>query len=306
MTRLDEDLLRSWRLRLRANGRSPFTLAVYLRAGTQLARWLVANDQPTEVTAIRRATMEAFQTWLTEPKPDGGGMGQSTMVTTHNALKQLFAYLIEEEELATSPMAKMMPPKMPEVPVAVVADADIKAMLRTCGRKTFEDLRDSALLRVLADTGCRRAEAAGMTLDGTDLEDGAIEVMGKGSKPRTVVIGHETAAAVDRYLRARRGHRYAGTDQLWLGQRGPMTPQAVGLRVAARAEMAGIDPVHTHQLRHTWASNMKTAGVQSDELMALAGWSTEAMLRKYGRATVKKRAMASGRKHSTMDRISGR
>jgi site-specific recombinase XerD len=306
VTTLDQDLLKSWRLRLRANGLSPHTITHYLMAGRQLADWLEANDLPTEVTAIKRPALEGFQTWLTDPKPEGAGLKQGSMLTKHNALKQLWNFLLEEDEITASPMAKMKPPKAAEVAVAVFADGDIQAMIKTCNRKTFVDLRDAALLRVLADTGCRRSEVANMRLGDIDLETGTIDVMGKGSKPRTVVIGHETAAAIDRYQRARRTHKYARSDWLWLGLRGQMSGQAVYYRVRARAAMAGLDHAHTHQFRHTWASNMKSAGVQSDELMALAGWSTEAMLRKYGRATVKRRALLTGRKHSTMDRLAGR
>ena len=306
MTNLDHDLLKSWRLRLKANGSSPFTMKNYLRAATSLMEWLQANDLPTDVTAIRRSTLEAYQSWLTDPKPEGHGLAQASMVIHHNALKQLWKFLVDEEEVSASPMAKMTQPKMPDQDVAVFEDGDVLAMLRTCGRKTFEDIRDAALLRVLADTGCRRAEAATMKLDGLDLEEGTIEVMGKGSKPRVVTIGHDTAAALDRYLRARRNHRYARSDRLWLGQRGPISPLNVYLRVQARAEQAGLEHAHTHQFRHTWASNLKTAGVQSDELMLLAGWTSDVMVRKYGRATVKKRALQTGRRLSTMDRLTAR
>ena len=43
---------------------------------------------------------------------------------------------------------------------------------------------------------------------------------GKGGKGRSVPFGPQTTRALDRYIRARRTHRLAGTDALWLGDRG--------------------------------------------------------------------------------------
>ena len=40
---------------------------------------------------------------------------------------------------------------------------------------------------------------------------------GKGGKGRVVPFGPQTAAALDRYLRARRSHRRADTVALWVG-----------------------------------------------------------------------------------------
>jgi integrase len=53
----------------------------------------------------------------------------------------------------------------------------------------------------------RRAECAGMTLDDVDLDQRIVRVLGKGRRPRVLPIGRKTAQALDRYLRAREGHR---------------------------------------------------------------------------------------------------
>ena len=123
-----------------------------------------------------------------------------------------------------------------------------------------------------------------------DLEHGVITVCGKGNKYRQVAIGNGTVAALDRYLRARKRHSWsARSDRLWLGERGPIGMHTINEIVSKAGKRAGLGRVHTHQLRHTWASNMKEAGVQHDELKALGGWSTDLMLQRYGRATVKRR-----------------
>jgi site-specific recombinase XerD len=291
--------LPGWRLRLRAAQKADLTVSRYLKAATALDRWLTSEDLPTDVGTITRATIEAYFTHLID-----AGAAPATQAMAYKCLRQFFNYLLDDEEISRHPMAKVRQPKVEDPVVEVLPDADLAKMVATCATNSFVDRRDAAVLRVLMDAGTRRTETTTMTLPGIDLEAGTIEVMGKGRKPRTVVIGDATAAALDRYLRARARHAWAGkTDRLWLGQRGPMGDDGVASIVAKRAAMAGLGHVHPHQLRHTWASQMKEANMQPDELKLLAGWSTDAMLQRYGRATVTRRAIASGRKASVVDRL---
>jgi integrase/recombinase XerD len=72
---------------------------------------------------------------------------------------------------------------------------------------------------------------------------------GKGGKGRVVPFGPQTAQALDRYMRARRTHRLAGTPALWLGDRGKELAY-FGLRntLQYRAEVAGVTGFHVHLL----------------------------------------------------------
>jgi integrase len=62
---------------------------------------------------------------------------------------------------------------------------------------------------------------------------------GKGGTGRVVPLAVETAAAIDRYLRARKGHRLAGEGALWIGDRGKgFTYDALHKTLAMRANGA--------------------------------------------------------------------
>ena len=298
-THLDADLLRSWRLRLQAKGRSGFTVKNYLGAATDLMAWLERQGHSLAVADIKRSTMETYQVEASSR------LSEATLATRHNCLKQLFAFLVDEDEIPVSPMAKMEVPAAPEPEVPVLKDDEVAALLASCNGTSFRDRRDSAIIGLLVDSGLRRAEVTSLTLESlADLEHGVISVLGKGARWRQVAVGASTAATLDRYLRARRRHAWASrTDSLWLGQKGPLRSFSVSAVVVARAKQANLGRVHAHQLRHTWASNMKEAGVQHDELKALGGWSTDVMLQRYGRASLKRRAVATGRRLSVVDRL---
>ncbi len=77
-----------------------------------------------------------------------------------------------------------------------------------------------------------------------------------------VYLSSKTQLALDRYLRARRGHRHAADPALLLSQRGRLTPDGVRTRVKIHAEAAGLDPktVHPHRFRHSFAHDYLMAG----------------------------------------------
>ena len=297
-TQLDADLLRSWRLSLQASKRSPHTIRNYMQAGTGLMCWLKSEGHSLDVSAITRRDVEGWQVDVSTRRAEG------SVATLHKGLKQLFVWLLAEGEITASPMARMPVPKASEPEVPVLSDDEVLALLASRAGTSFGARRDHAIISLLLDSGLRREEVTMLTVAGLDqLEHGVLAVKGKGGKHRLVAIGDGTVATLDRYLRARRRHSWAGrSERLWLGHNGPIGTRTLGEIVRKAGLQAGLS-VHTHQLRHTWASNMKEAGVQHDELKALGGWSGDVMLARYGRASVARRAVASGRKLSTLDRL---
>ena len=101
------------------------------------------------------------------------------------------------------------PPKVPEPRTEMLTREQTKALLAECAGKDFTSRRDTAIILLLADTGMRRMELAGLTTEDLDLRARVAYVVGKGRRPRTVPFGARTAQALDRYLRSRRQHARA-------------------------------------------------------------------------------------------------
>jgi len=68
--------------------------------------------------------------------------------------------------MVSHPMARMKPPTLPEVPVPIVGDNDLRKLLKACEGKDLEHRRDTALLRVMIDCGLRLAEVTKLALPG--------------------------------------------------------------------------------------------------------------------------------------------
>src|SRR6266705_2499772 len=149
-------LLPSWRLHLEAANLSPRTIRAYTDDGALFARFLTEMGMPTTAASIRREHVEAFIVAELERT------APASASTRYRSVQQLFNWLDEEGEITRSPMAKMRPPKIPEKPVPVLADEDIRRLLASCAGKDFRSRRDCAIIRQFLDTGMRLEGMAGL------------------------------------------------------------------------------------------------------------------------------------------------
>jgi site-specific recombinase XerD len=285
--------LRDWDRSLRAGNYPGTTRYNYLLAAAQLGRYLAEHSPDPDADAgandpcvVTRAHVESFQAWMIETR------SASTALNKHKSLQQFFKWLQTESEIDRSPMERIRQPKTPQKLIPVIAEDDTKRLLDQCQGKGFAQLRDQALIRLYANTGARLSEVGNLRLDDVDLSTESVHFTGKGSRDRRVRFGPRTARALSRYLRARATHRGAELPQLWLADRGgrPLAPNGIKIRLKRLGQAAGIDGVHAHRWRHTFAHEWKLAGADTGDLMLVLGWASDDMPRHYGASAAAQRA----------------
>jgi site-specific recombinase XerD len=290
-------LNRSFRRTLEAENKSPRTIEAYTDAVRLLATYCEAHAKPLLAAELQREHIQAFiADQLARWKP-------ATAHNRYRGLHAFFKWAVVEGDLEASPMDAMKPPQLLEQPVEVIRSEHLARLLKACEGRDFTSRRDAAIILLLVDTGMRRAECAGMTLDDVDLDQRIVWVLGKGRRPRALPIGRKTAQALDRYLRVRDEHRLSHLPYLWVGRNGPMTPSGVYQVVHDRARAAGLSAIHPHQLRHAFATSWLAEGGNENELMLVAGWKSRTMIDRYTKATAVERARASHARLSPADRL---
>jgi integrase/recombinase XerD len=246
------------------------------------AAWLQRTQELDDWSDIKRSYIRAHVAFIMEDRSKAYANNQ------FRALQQ-FCKFLENEEDIKNPMTGMKPPTVPEKLVPVISADEYARLIGTCSTKRFYDLRDKAMLEVFRSTGARRSEIAGLRIIDIDLDQLAAIVTGKASRMRIVRFDATTGLAINRYLRARKNHKHADSDMLWIGQDGPLTSDGIYQMFGRRGERAGIE-INPHRFRHDFSHRYLLNGGQENDLMQQNGWTSPQMLRRYGASAAAERA----------------
>lgn len=261
----------------KAEGRSPHTIKLYRDCINRIVTF--AGDDLSNVT---RRTLTDFYAIRSET------VAPATVWTDFKVHRVFLKWLVDEEELPSSPMDRMRQPRQPIVPVPTLNSEQVAQLIAACSGRTTRDRRDTAMIRLAIDSGCRRGELAALKAEEVKLDDGVALVTGKG-RTRLVPFGSATAIALDRWM------RQSGVNGCSLFG---LTASGISQAFKARARTAGLPDAHLHMTRHTFAHRWLAASGSETDLMTIAGWSpgSRSMLDRYGASARVERALAAHRR----------
>jgi site-specific recombinase XerD len=198
------------------------------------------------------------------------------------ALRSFYRYLKYEGIRSDNPAAEIPAPKAPKKIPKVLPQPEISKLLGTerADWTPFQRLRANAIMELLYGSGIRRAEVARIDLHDVNLRDRTINIMGKGSKERIVIINKATVDAIQRYL----GVRPRTNDPaLFVGVSGKrLTPRHVWYIFKEVHKISGLEMKATpHTLRHSFATHLLQNGVDLIVIKELLGHESVATTQIY-------------------------
>ena len=152
-------------------------------------------------------------------------------------------------------------------------DTDQAAQLLVGSVTTPIEKRDRALLELFYGSGIRLAELVGLDIQDLDLANGNARVLGKGRKTRIVPLGSHTVTALQAWLSTRSDQQ--PEDPVFVGRGNQrISPRTVQLRVKrAGMKALGVDSIHPHLLRHSFASHLLESSGDLRAVQELLGHS---------------------------------
>lgn len=201
-----------------------------------------------------------------------------SMVTIQNKLRFLssfFEYMVDDGYITKNPI-KGIGRILVEKRIKKAFTAEDLARIRDSCRT----LRDRALVEFLYSTGCRVSECTALQVKDIDFRTDELIVFGKGHKERVCYLNRTAKNYLREYLRSRDAVHDA---PLFCHTRmdARLTSRAVELILKDIGQRAGVENVHPHRFRRTFATDLWKAGVPVETIRILMGHTNIATTLRY-------------------------
>ena len=182
-------------------------------------------------------------------------------------LSSFFSWLEEENYILKSPMKRIHKIKTDKVIKETLSDESLEQLRDNC-----DNLRDLAIIDLLASTGMRVGELVNINIDDVDFENRECVVFGKGNKERPVYFDARTKIHLRNYLNSRTDKNPA----LFVSLDKPynrLQISGVEIRLRNLGRRLGINKVHPHKFRRTVATRAIDKGMPIEQVQNLLGHS---------------------------------
>lgn len=205
-----------------------------------------------------------IRTYLTEYQTQK----KSSRVTIDNIrriLSSFFSWLEDEDYILKSPVRRIHKVKTGTSIKETYSDEALELMRDNC-----DEIRDLAMIDMLASTGMRVGEMVLLNRDDIDFNERECVVFGKGDKERIVYFDARTKIHLQQYLNSRKDE----TPALFVSLNAPnnrLTIGGVEVRLREFGKKLGLQKVHPHKFRRTLATIAIDKGMPIEQLQQLLG-----------------------------------
>ncbi|MDO9369456.1 MAG: tyrosine recombinase [Sphingopyxis sp.] len=244
-------------------GASRNTLAAYRRDLEQAAEW------------VKGALANADAPMLRKLMADYQALAASSAARKLSALRQFFAFLLDEGERRDNPALDIARPATRRPLPRILTHEHVERLFERAGEEAEGEAPPAAAVRMLLmlellyGSGLRASELVSLPRRAMAGEREYLIIRGKGDKERLVPLSERTRAALDRWV------PLLADGSPWLFPSGKAHISRVRLFQMLRelAGRAGIDPaaVSPHVLRHAFATHLLEGGADLRALQLMLG-----------------------------------
>ena len=252
-------------------GSSPLTIEAYAADLADYALFL-EECNVADVERIDRDAIVGYEADLAER-----GYAVTSVDRHISVLKGFHRFCMREGYAKDNPASTVRLPAAPDKLPDVLTIEQVTKLLDQAVGDTPTQLRDRAILEVLYGCGLRVSECVGLDMADCIFAEGFLRVVGKGNKERISPISGTALAALVDYLEQGRGHFFKPakpTSAVFLNARGGrLSRQSIHKIVAKAGVGIGVENLHPHTLRHSFATHMLSGGADLRVIQEILGHS---------------------------------
>lgn len=190
---------------------------------------------------------------------------KSNIDNIRRILSSFFSWLEDENYVLKSPVRRIHKIRTTKPVKETYTDEALEIMRDSC-----ENLRDLAIIDLLASTGMRVGEMVNLNIVDVDFENRECIVLGKGSKERPVYFDARTKIHLHNYIMSRTDENPALFVSL-LAPYNRLEISGVEIRLRNLGRKLNIPKVHPHKFRRTLATRAIDKGMPIEQLQQLLG-----------------------------------
>ncbi|MBL7929572.1 MAG: tyrosine-type recombinase/integrase [Bacteroidia bacterium] len=263
---------------------SQHTLISYKKDLQQFADFLKKQYEEKNLEAATHFYIRSWIVSLMDSKMQARSVNRKI-----SALRSFYRFLVKEGLLETSPMKKIVAPKIPaKIPHFIHQEKMADVFAEQFFEDSFEGRQEKIILEILYATGMRRAELSGLKDTDIDFGQGVIRVLGKRNKERLIPMLPSLARSLKSFLDEKNNlHDCAAL--LVSNKSEPLGTQKIYSIVKKHLAEAGTTGKKSpHVLRHTFATHLLNNGADINAIKEILGHASLAATQVYTHNTIEK------------------
>ncbi len=209
-----------------------------------------------------------------------------------SSLKTYYKFALKKGWILVNPMNKVISPKTSKRLPTFLSGKSMALLFQNVNfPNDYNGCRDKMMLELLYQTGVRRAELIGLSIDDVDLINNKIRVLGKGRKERIIPFSTDLKEKLKDYIDCRQqSFPNAVTGSLFLTEKGKSLYPKLVYNVVKRylSQVTTQDKRSPHILRHTFATHLTDEGADLNAVKELLGHSSLASTQVYTHNSIEK------------------